>query len=88
MSGKTVLNFTPRTKLKLSEVEHLIRKHRIIVPCPSRNTLIGMCESGSLESVGKDAAGSPAPTSLGWLVFEDSFVRWARSLDGVVAVAA
>ncbi len=83
MSGKTILNFQPRTKLKLSEVEILIRKYRLIVPCPSRQTLIGMCENGTFESVGKDNDGRPKPTSLGWLIFEDSFVRWAQKMDGI-----
>lgn len=85
--NKTVFKFPVRTKLKLSQVEALIRQHRIIVPCPSRQTLIGLCEDGTLESVGKDAEGRPQPTNLGWLVFEESFLRWAENLDGV-AVAA
>lgn len=76
-----VLNFVPRTKLKLSEVERLIRQHRIIVPCPSRGTLIGMCEDGTFATVGN------ASTTLGWLVYEDSFLEWARSLDQIPIAA-
>lgn len=74
-SIKQTLDFQPRTKIRLSEVERLIRKHRIIVPPPSRQTLIRLCEDGTFETVGDK------PTAIGWLVFEDSFIQWARSLD-------
>lgn len=82
LNPQTSFSFAPRTKLKLSEIERLIRKHRIIVPCPARQTLIGMCEDGTFETVGNQ------PTSLGWLVYEESFLRWARGLDGVMDIAA
>ncbi len=62
--------------MRLGEVERLIRKHRIIVPPLSRSTLIRMCEDGTFETVGA------APTKLGWLVYEDSFLEWVKSLDG------
>ncbi|MGD9629198.1 MAG: hypothetical protein AB7V18_08130 [Pyrinomonadaceae bacterium] len=65
-----------RTKLRLSQVERLIEKHRVIVPPPSRRTLINMCEDGRFET----ASNPPGP--LGWLVYEDSFWSWVRSLDG------
>lgn len=65
-----------RPKLRLSEVERLIEKYRIIVPTPTRRTLANMCESGVLETT----SNSPGP--MGWLVYEDSFWKWARSLDG------
>jgi hypothetical protein len=65
-----------RTKIRLSEVERLIKKHRIIVPPLSRSTLVGMCEDGTFETAGT------RPTKLGWLVFEDSFWKWAKDLDG------
>lgn len=64
-----------RVKLRLSEVERLIKKHRIIVPPPSRPTLVSFCEDGTFETAGSQ------PTSLGWLVYEDSFWKWARSFD-------
>lgn len=67
-----------RTKLRLGEVERLIKKHRIIVPPPSRPTLVTFCEDGTFETAGG------APTKLGWLVFEDSFWKWAKELDGEV----
>ncbi|MBX3294789.1 MAG: hypothetical protein KF762_03675 [Acidobacteria bacterium] len=63
-----------RTKLRLGEVERLIRKHRIVVPPPSRTTLIEMCEDGTFETPGT------SPTRIGWLVYEDSFWRWAADL--------
>jgi len=81
-SPQNGFSFAPRTKLKLSEIERLIRKHRIIVPCPARQTLIAMCEDGTFETVGN------TPTSLGWLVYEESFLRWCRHLDGAMELAA
>lgn len=65
-----------RTKLRLSAVQRLIEKHRIVVPPPSRRTLTNMCEDGRFET----ASNPPGP--MGWLVYEDSFWQWARSLDG------
>jgi len=65
-----------RPKLRIAEIDRLIRKHRIIVPPLSRRTLREMCEDGTFETLGD------APTKLGWLVFEDSFLRWVKSLDG------
>lgn len=73
--GKRTLDFQPRVKMRLSEIERLMRKHRIIVPPLSRQTLIKMCEEGILETVGT------TPTILGWLVYEDSFWKWAKGLD-------
>jgi len=70
-----LLDFTPRTKLRLSEVEPLIRKHRIIVPPPSRRKLISLCETGTLEATRQGRTM--------WLVFEDSFLRWLREMDVV-----
>jgi hypothetical protein len=60
-----------RPKLRLSQVEDLIKQHRIVVPCPSRQTLIRMCEEGVLETPGR------TPGLSGWLVYEDSFWQWA-----------
>ena len=68
-----ILDLTPRTKLRLSEVERLIRVHRIVVPPLSRRTLLEMCENGTLET---------APRSgRAWLVYEDSFLKWVKNLD-------
>ena len=69
------LDLPPRAKLRLAEIERLIRKDRIIVPPPNRKTLIAMCEDGTFETVGT------APSKFGWLVYEDSFLKWVSSLD-------
>jgi hypothetical protein len=66
----------PRPKLRLSEIERLIKVHRIIIPPLSRATLVNMCEDGTFETAGS------GPTSIGWLVYEESFEEWARGLDG------
>ena len=74
--NKTIFPKPPRPKLKLSHIEGLIRANRIIVPCPSRQTLIGMCEDGTFESV------PPSPkTGNTYLVFEDSFIQWVSEMD-------
>jgi len=73
---KRLLDIKIRPKLRLSEVERLIKVHRIIVPPPTRHTLIKMCEEGIFETMGK------RPTSVGWLVFEDSFLKWAKEMNG------
>lgn len=72
-----LLDLTPRPKLRLSEIDRLIRKHRIINPPLSRRTLREMCEDGTFETVGD------TPTRLGWLVYEDSFLRWVKEFDEV-----
>jgi hypothetical protein len=65
-----------RPKLRLSEIERLIKHHRVVVPPLSRSALVNLCEDGTFETAGR------RPTKLGWLVFEDSFWAWVRSLDG------
>jgi len=70
------LDFVPRPILRLGEIERLIKKHRIIVPPLSRPTLVNFCEDGTFETAGT------RPTSIGWLVFEDSFWNWVQSLEG------
>lgn len=65
-----------RAKMRLSEIQRVIRKERILVPPPSRTALLGLIEDGTLETAGD------APTRFGWLVYEDSFWRWVKSLDG------
>lgn len=82
-TAQNVLPFGIRPKLKLSEIERLIRKHRVITPCPARQTLIKMCEDGTFET----SSHGNAPGSLGWLVYEDSFWKWVRKFDEM-AVAA
>ncbi len=72
---KQLLDLSPRPKLRLSEIERLIRKHRIIVPVPSRRTLISLCEDGTLEAAPR------ASSHNSWLVYEDSFLAWVKNLD-------
>jgi hypothetical protein len=76
MNKQQMFDYTPRPKLRLAEIERIIKKHRIIVPPLSRATLVNMCEDGTFETAGA------GPTSIGWLVYEDSFLAWVRGLDG------
>lgn len=61
--------------MRLSEIERLIKKHLIIVPPPSRQTLIRMCEEGIFETAGNKRS------RIGWLVYADSFKKWVEQLD-------
>ena len=76
MKMQQTLNIGTRRMLRLSEIERLMRRHRIMTPPLSRRTLNNMCEEGIFETAGG------RPTRLGWLVYEDSFWKWVRSLDG------
>jgi hypothetical protein len=67
------LNFAPRTMLRLSTVEQIIRTYRLLVPPPSRPNLIALIEEGRVE--GK-------LTEYGWIMFEDSFLAWVKELQG------
>lgn len=69
-----LLDLSPRTKLRLSEIERLIRAHRIVIPPLSRRALREMCESGTLET-------APRRGTRDWLVYEDSFLDWVKQLD-------
>jgi hypothetical protein len=69
------LDLITRPKLRLSEVERLIRINRIIVPPLSRRSLIDLCEEGKLQIAPRKGERSP------YLVYEDSFLAWVRSLD-------
>lgn len=71
-----------RTKLRLSEIEQIIRRLRIVVPPPNRRTLQNMCEDGTFETAGGK------PGRIGWLVYEDSFWEWVKSLDGSFEIPA
>ena len=72
---KQMLNCEFRPKIRLSEIDKLIRRHRIVMPPLSRRTLTNMCENGIFETAGD------RPSSFGWLVYEDSFLNWVESLD-------
>lgn len=71
---KRLLDLSPRPKLRLSEIERLIRLHRIVTPPPCRRRLIEMCEAGVFET-------TPHRPGEAWLVYEDSFLSWVRQLD-------
>ena len=79
---KQLLNNDLRPKIRLAEIERLIRKHRIIVPPLSRATLLRMCDDGTFETAGQ------VPQKGGWLVYEDSFLEWVARLDGAKKDAA
>ena len=64
-------DFPLRTPLRLCLVEEIIRKQRVILPPPSRACLIEMLEDGRLEG---------HKTTFGWVVYEDSFRKWVKSL--------
>jgi len=66
---------SPRTKLRLSEIEKLIRVHRIVIPPLSRRRLSEMCEEGIFET-------APRNGGKHWLVYEDSFLKWVKDMDG------
>ena len=72
---KRLFELSPRPALRLTEIVRLLKEHRIIVPVPSKPTLIALCENGTFETVGS------GPTRFGWLVFEDSFLKWVESLS-------
>ena len=70
-----LLDLEPRPKLRISEIERLIRIHRIITPPLSRRKIIAMCEDGTLEHAPRRNAGT------NYLVYEDSFLKWVKGLD-------
>lgn len=72
---KRLLEMSPRPKLRLSEIERLIRKHRVLIPVPSRRILVGWCEDGTFET-------APHRPGQSWLVYEDSFLEWIKKMDG------
>lgn len=72
-------SFMPRTQLRLSEIEEIIRDHRIMRTIPSRDTLIALCEDGTFEA---------QKSRFGWLVFEDSFEKWVVDLQQPMRMAA
>ena len=63
------------TKLRVSEIERLIRIHRIIVPPLSRRTIVRLCEEGIFKTVPRKAARDP------YLIYENSFLEWVKGLD-------
>lgn len=39
-----------RPVITIGEIERLIKKHRLILPCPCRATFVNMCEDGTFET--------------------------------------
>jgi hypothetical protein len=70
-----ILDLAPRTKLRVSEVERLIDKHRIIVPPLSRRMIYAMCDDGTFEHV------KYTNKRRGYFIYEDSFLKWVKELD-------
>ena len=73
---KRTLDFNTRPKLRLSEIERLIRAKRIIMPPPSRRKLLTLCEDGTFEPDPRNGIRSH------YLVYEDSFLKWLQEMDG------
>jgi hypothetical protein len=65
-------DFAPRATLRLAEIQEIMAKYRITGSAPSRDTLIGLCEDGTFEAT---------KTRFGWLVYEESFESWVKSLQ-------
>lgn len=70
--------FPVRPALRLREIEAALKTSRVIVPVPSRPTLIGLIEDGTLEGFKLSRQGKQ---SQGWLVYEDSFHAWVQSFQ-------
>jgi hypothetical protein len=66
------LQFEVRPALRLSAIEKVLKTTRVIVPCPSRPTLIKLIESGKLKGRKQGNA---------YLVDELSFHAWVRSVN-------
>ncbi|HMT06706.1 MAG TPA: hypothetical protein PKA82_01795 [Pyrinomonadaceae bacterium] len=79
ITAKRLLDLAPRTKLRLSEIERHLRVHRVIIPTPSRSTLIALCEDGTLEATRRITIRKTRRPH--WLVYEDSFLRWVAEMD-------
>lgn len=62
-------DFAVRPMLKLSDIEQILVKARIMRDPPSRPVLIEMCEDGTFEA---------KKTRFGWMVSEESFDRWVK----------
>ena len=70
--------FKVRPALRLREIEAALRSSRVIIPVPSRPTLIGLIEAGTLEGFKLTQV---QKKSQSWLVYEDSFHKWVKSFQ-------
>jgi excisionase family DNA binding protein len=64
--------FPVQPALRLREIETILKQTRVVVPVPSRPTLIMLIETGILEGYKMGRA---------WLVYETSFHKWVRSFQ-------
>ena len=64
--------FRTETLMRLQRVEEILRAQEIFDPVPSRPTLVGLIEDGTLEGF---------RTSLGYVVYKSSFIAWVRSFQ-------
>ncbi|HEX8686924.1 MAG TPA: hypothetical protein VF654_10485 [Pyrinomonadaceae bacterium] len=58
--------------MRLQRVEEILRAQEIFDPVPSRPTLVGLIEDGTLEGM---------KTSMGYMVYRRSFVAWVRGFQ-------
>ncbi|MET0646988.1 MAG: hypothetical protein ABW208_10235 [Pyrinomonadaceae bacterium] len=70
--------FVVRPAMRLREIEAALKATRVIVPVPSRPTLIKLIEEGTLQGFKLPQANS---CSQSWHVYEDSFHAWVRSFQ-------
>lgn len=64
--------FEIRPTLRLSRVMEIVKGSRIMDPPPTRRNLMHLLEEGVIEG---------NLTSYGWLVYEDSLLKWIRSIN-------
>ncbi len=64
--------FSTEPCLRLTHIEDILRATRVIVPVPSRQTLVGLIEDGTLKG---------HKTRFGYVVTEQSFKAFVRSLQ-------
>lgn len=65
-------------RLRIAKILEILRMTLVIDPPPGRNKIIHLCEDGTLDGV---------LTEFGYLITEESFNAWVRSIDGRNAAA-
>jgi len=70
-----LLDLKPPTMLRLSEIERILRKERLIVPPLSRRMLITLCDNGVFDTAPRSHSRAP------YLVTEESFLKWVAGLS-------
>jgi hypothetical protein len=72
MSFQYDFGFPTRRTLRLCEIEDILKRTRVITPVPSRSYFLNKLDEGTLEG---------HRTEFGWVVYEDSFKAWVKSLQ-------